>query len=176
LGGHRLKNLVAPERLYQLLIPGLLAEFPPPRSLGATSSLPVTTTPMLGRDTELTALVELLVAQDTRLVTLTGPGGTGKTRLAIAAGRQVAERFADGAVFVSLATLTSAEFIWGSIGEVLNLPSDGRSPPSFFKHVASMSAVFLLDNMEQMDGAAAAVDSFCMRRPVWSSLRPRDAR
>jgi predicted ATPase/class 3 adenylate cyclase len=165
LGGHRLKDLVAPERLYQLLIPGLLAEFPPPRSLGATSSLPVTTTPMLGRDTELTALVELLVAQDTRLVTLTGPGGTGKTRLAIAAGRQVAERFADGAVFVSLATLTSAEFIWGSIGEVLNLPSDGRSPPSFFKHVASMSAVFLLDNMEQMDGAAAAVDRLLHEAP-----------
>jgi predicted ATPase/class 3 adenylate cyclase len=165
MGGHRLKDLVAPEHLYQLLVPGLMAEFPPLRSLGATSSVPVATTPMLGRDTELTELVELLVAQDSRLVTLTGPGGTGKTRLAIAVARQVAERFADGAFFVSLATLTSAEFLWGSIGEVLSLPPDGRSPPAFFEHVAPMSAVFLLDNLEQMDGAAAAVDRLLHEAP-----------
>ncbi|MEV4260585.1 adenylate/guanylate cyclase domain-containing protein [Kribbella sp. NPDC049584] len=158
LGAHRLKDLAEPEHLHQLAIPGLPVDFPPLKSLGASASLPVTTTPLLGRRTAATDLVRLLVDPQVRLVTLTGPGGSGKTRLSIAAAREVAEHFPDGVCFASLAAFTSPRRIWSSIGEVLGLPSDRRAPPGFFEAVAPLSAVFVLDNLEQMDGAAAAVD------------------
>jgi len=158
LGLHRLKDLDAPEHVYQLAIPGLPVDFPPLKSLGTSASLPVTTTPLLGRRTDVNDLAKLLVDPQVRLVTLTGPGGSGKTRLSIAAARQVAEQFPDGVSFASLAAFTSPGLIWSSIGQVLGLPSDRRAPPAFFESVAPLSALFVLDNLEQMDGAAAAVD------------------
>jgi predicted ATPase/class 3 adenylate cyclase len=164
LGRHQLKDL-DPERLHQLLIPGLPADFPPLKSLGGTSNLPVTTTPLLGRRTDVTDLAELMAAPDTRLLTLTGPGGSGKTRLAVAVARQVADRFTDGASFVALEALTDAAFIWSRIGAALNLPSDAWVIPTFFDHVAALSALLVLDNLEQMDGAAAAVDTLLRQAP-----------
>ncbi|TCO42354.1 putative ATPase [Kribbella antiqua] len=158
LGTHRLKDLDALEHVYQLVIPGLPVDFPPLKSLGTSASLPVTTTPLLGRHTEMTDLVSLLADPQVRLVTLTGPGGSGKTRLSIAAARQVAEQFPDGVCFASLAAFTNPGLIWSTIGDVLGLPSDRRAPPAFFESVAPLSALFVLDNLEQMDGAAAAVD------------------
>jgi predicted ATPase len=165
LGGHRLRDLNLPEHLHQLLIPGARADFPPLRSVGTISSLPVATTPLLGRQAEVVELSTLLLDRDVRLVTLTGPGGSGKTRLAVAAARKVAEGFPDGVYFVPLAAVTTAEVIWSSIGEVLDLPVADRIPPAFFERVARRHALFVLDNLEQMQGADAAVAAMLRAAP-----------
>ncbi|MDX6324400.1 MAG: hypothetical protein QOK15_754, partial [Nocardioidaceae bacterium] len=96
LGGHQLKDLPAPEHLYQVSVEGLLSTFPPLKSLGAASNLPRSATPLLGRKAELATLCELLRSGTARLVTLTGPGGVGKTRLGTALAQQLVARFPDG--------------------------------------------------------------------------------
>jgi tetratricopeptide (TPR) repeat protein len=106
LGHHRLKDLDRPEHLYQLVAAGLAVDFPPPRSLPAPSNLPAVPTSFVGRDAELADVSELLARPDLRLLTLTGPGGTGKTRLALETCRAAAPRFPDGVWFVPLATVT----------------------------------------------------------------------
>jgi class 3 adenylate cyclase len=105
LGEHRLKDLLQPERLYQLVIPGLPTEFPPLRTLGTRpTNLPGQPNLLIGRERELEA-VRTLVSGVDRLVTLTGPGGSGKTRLALQLGADVLDEFASGVFFVSLATV-----------------------------------------------------------------------
>ena len=165
LGGHRLKDLSAPEHLYQLLISGARADFPPLKSVGTISSLPVTTTPLVGRRSEVAELVGLLLDREVRLVTLTGTGGSGKTRLAIAASREAVAGFPDGVHFVPLAAITTAEVIWSSIGEVLGLPATARTPPACFGHMAGLHALLVLDNLEQMEGAGTAVDTLLHAAP-----------
>jgi len=91
LGLHRLKDLQAPERLYQLGN----GDFPPIRSLAQTN-LPIQPTPFLGREDELSEILDLLRRDDVRLLTLTGPGGVGKTRLALQAAAELTDEFADG--------------------------------------------------------------------------------
>ena len=100
LGEHRLKDLSAPERIYQLGE----ADFPALKSLYRTN-LPVPATPFLGREQELSEVVELLAADDARLLTLTGPGGTGKTRLALQAAGLASDAYPDGVWWVPLAPL-----------------------------------------------------------------------
>ena len=157
LGGHRLKDLNLPEHLYQLVIAGTRSDFPPLKSVGTISSLPVPGSPLLGRRPELTDLSALLLDPGVRLVTLTGAGGAGKTRLAIATAQKVATRFPDGVYFVPLAAITNAENLWSSIWEALNLPMDGRSPEAFCAHMAGRHALLVLDNVEQIQGADDAV-------------------
>ncbi len=127
LGQHRLKDLVVPEHLYQLTIDGLDADFPPVRSLGTSSGLPPQLTPLVGRENLLARVVKLVAAPDCRLTTLTGPGGSGKTRLSVAAAGAVGDAFADGVHFVSLSGATSAESMWSSLAEVLLPPGVARS-------------------------------------------------
>ncbi len=165
LGRHRLKDLNLPEHLYQLVIPGALADFPPLKSVGTVSSLPVATTPLMGRRDEITNLATLLTDRQVRLVTLTGPGGSGKSRLAVAVAREVVELFPDGVYFVPLAAVTTSESIWSSIGEALDIPLDGRNPPAFFAHVAGRHALFVLDNLEQLKGADTAVAALLREAP-----------
>ena len=153
LGSHQLKDITNPEHLFQLSINGLRTEFPPVKTLGAASSLPRPATPLVGRDGELAELTTLLASPDVRLVTLTGPGGTGKTRLAVALAQGLVDRFPDGVFFVPLAVVTSSDVMWTSIAEVLDVPPEGRIPPGFFEHVAHRSALFVLDNLEQIEAA-----------------------
>ena len=103
LGEHRFKDLAAAERVFQLGE----GEFPPLKSLYRTN-LPVPTTAMVGREHELAEIVELLQREDLRLLTLTGPGGTGKTRLAIQAAAEASETYPDGVWWVTLAPLRDA--------------------------------------------------------------------
>src|SRR5437764_2357535 len=114
LGEHRLKDLSAPERLWQLGE----GEFPRLNTLQQTN-LPVPATAFLGRDQELVEVRELLTANGTRLLTLTGPGGTGKTRLALQAAAESAENFPDGIWWVPLAPLRDPELVLPTVAAAL---------------------------------------------------------
>jgi class 3 adenylate cyclase len=109
LGERRLKDLFRPERLFQLLAPELPSEFPPLRTLDAyRNNLPLQPTPLLGREKEVSEVCEILRDDELRLLTLSGPGGTGKTRLALQAAADLLDEFPDGTFFAPLATLTEA--------------------------------------------------------------------
>jgi class 3 adenylate cyclase len=110
LGAHRLKDLTRPERVYQLLLPGLPTGFPPLKTLDTRRhNLPVQPTSLIGREREVAEVRERLLEPETRLLTLTGPGGTGKTRLALQVAVEVLEDFPDGAFFANLAPINDPE-------------------------------------------------------------------
>jgi predicted ATPase len=142
LGLHRLKDLQEPERLYQLGE----AEFPPLRSLNATN-LPVQPNPLVGRESELSELTELVRAE--RVVTLTGPGGSGKTRLALQAAAESVEAFVDGVFWVPLAAVTDPEIVESSIGDVIGAQNGAAG------HIDEKRMLLLLDNLEQLLPGAA---------------------
>jgi predicted ATPase/class 3 adenylate cyclase len=124
LGLHRLKDLKAPERIYQLAAPGLAERFPPLKSLGAATSLPVPPTALVGREEEIERLRAVLARPGMRLVTLTGTGGIGKTRLAVQAAAGLPDEFPDGLWWVALATVSRAEEVLGALAQVLGVWED----------------------------------------------------
>ncbi|MDQ3910252.1 MAG: adenylate/guanylate cyclase domain-containing protein, partial [Actinomycetota bacterium] len=129
LGEHRLKDLFGPERVFQLTAPGLPAEFPPLRTLeGHPNNLPIQPTPLVGRQRQVSEIAERLGGEGVRLLTLTGPGGTGKSRLALQVGADLLEEFDDGVFFVSLAAVTDPELVPSTIAGSLGLrESAGQS-------------------------------------------------
>jgi predicted ATPase len=137
LGEHRLKDLTAPERIYQLGD----GDFPPLKSLNQTN-LPVQPTPLVGRERELADLIELVRSHS--LVTLTGAGGSGKTRLALQAAAELVDHFADGAWFVSLASLTDASLVEPAIASVIGAKDE------LAEFVNGKEMLLVLDNLEQL--------------------------
>lgn len=120
-GEHRLKDLSRPEHLYQLDIPGLPIAFPPLRSLDAhPNNLPLQLTSFVGRERELAQIRKVLA--ETRLLTLTGPGGAGKTRLSLQLAAAVADEFEDGVYFVPLAPIDDPDLVAATIAQSLSLP------------------------------------------------------
>src|ERR671924_1133048 len=106
LGEHRLKDLTQPQRLYQLLIPGLENDFPALKTLEARpTNLPIQPTPLIGREQQVTEAMTLVRREGIRLVTLTGAGGTGKTRLSLQVAAELVADFEDGVFFVDLAPI-----------------------------------------------------------------------
>jgi len=146
LGEHRFKDLSAPERVYQ--VGG--TSFPALRTLYRTN-LPVPLTPFLGRDRELAELTGLIGRDDTRLVTLTGPGGTGKTRLALAAAGHAADAFPDGVWWIPLAPIRDPALVLATAGRVLG------SRNGLAEHIADRRMLCLFDNFEQVVDAAAGI-------------------
>src|SRR5215210_6981769 len=116
LGEYRLKDLFRPERVFQFLAPELPSEFPPLRTLDAHwNNLPLQPTPLIGREREVAWVCERLLSPEVRLLTLTGPGGTGKTRVGLQVAADLLEEFEDGVYFVALATLTDPELVPSTI-------------------------------------------------------------
>src|SRR5207247_150601 len=122
-----LKDLEHPEQLWQVAGPGLRDEFPPPRSLDARpNNLPLLLTSFIGRTDELAEVKRLL--GHTRLLTLTGPGGTGKTRLSLELGGEVLLDYADGAFFVPLAPISDPALVPSAIAVALGVQESGEAP------------------------------------------------
>ncbi|MEV6285639.1 tetratricopeptide repeat protein [Kribbella sp. NPDC051770] len=176
LGTHHLKDIPEPERLFQVTVIGLDADFPPPRTLGTATSLPVPATALLGREADLARLGELIRQPDVRLVSLVGPGGAGKTRLGIATAAGAVNQFPGGAYFVPLAEAVSEEVMWSSIAEGLDVPPRERPPGRLTAYLAQRTLLLVLDNLEQVDGADRVVAQILDRAPqvkiVATSRRP----
>ena len=166
LGAYRLKDIAEPERLHQLELSGLPSAFPPLRALDVRRAhLPPEATAFFGRSEELAALDDLLGRR--RLVTLTGPGGSGKTRLAIRTAAQVADRFADGAFFVSLAATTDRAKMTASIASAIGLPEDRNSSIAqvVLDWLEEREVLLLLDNLEQIKGVGDDVEGLLSAAP-----------
>lgn len=158
LGEHRLKDLPRPERLYQLQIPGLPQDFPQIRSLDTRrGNLPEPLTSFVGRREELAEIPKILA--ETRLLTLTGPGGSGKTRLSIQAGSALEDSFEDGTFFVPLAPIEEPELVVPTIAEVLGVEEDPGRPAieTLTEYLADREILLVLDNFEQVIPAAGSV-------------------
>ena len=153
LGEHRMKDLGRPERLFQVTHAGLPSEFPPLTTLDLRpNNLPTETSAFVGRDAELEAIRERLDDPSVRLITLTGPGGTGKTRLAIRAAADQIDRFTDGVFFVDLITATDADAVLALITSAIGAAETAdRSPLDELRRLLRSDQILLvLDNFEQV--------------------------
>ena len=165
LGWHRLKDIPEPEHVLQLVAAGLPLKFPPLRSLGTPTNLPPFPTAIIGRDSDLAAIAEQFTNAGVRLLTLTGPGGSGKTRLAIAAGDLLGSSRAEGVYFVALAGATTVDVMLSTIAENLGLPPEGRAPPTFFEHIRHRDLLLILDNLEQLPDAPRVISELLAQAP-----------
>jgi predicted ATPase/class 3 adenylate cyclase/DNA-binding CsgD family transcriptional regulator len=160
LGAHRLKDLQHPSRLFQLVIAGLPADFPPLKTLDTRPhNLSVQPTPLIGRELEVGVVCELMRHDEVRLVTLTGPGGIGKTRLGLQVAADFVDSFADGVFFVDLASISDPELVMPAIAQILGISA--MAGWSWLKRLEEMlwqrQMLLLLDNFEQVVSAAVQV-------------------
>src|SRR5215211_4102626 len=173
LGEHRLKDLSQPQRLYQLLSKGLPDAFPPPKTLaGRTTNLPVQPNRLIGRTDELALITGLFREGETRLLTLSGPGGTGKTRLALQAAAELADSFPDGVFVAFLAPLQDPTLVLSTIAQTLGLKERlGESfEDALTAYVRERKLLLLLDNFEHLLDAAPAVAALLAGAPGLASL------
>ena len=168
LGGHRLKDLARPEHIFQLVVPDLPSEFPPLKTLDARpNNLPVQSTSLIGRQREVGEALDLLGRDAVRLLTLTGSGGVGKTRLSLQVAAEVAEAFPDGVWFVDLAALHDPALVVHAIARAMGLREEvGRAHRDRVAEVLRDERVLLvLDNFEQVVAAASDVAALLAAAP-----------
>jgi predicted ATPase/Tfp pilus assembly protein PilF len=167
LGEHRLKDLSRPEQVYQLIAPGLPADFPPLASLNeCRTNLPVQPTALIGRDDAVRAACAFM-RSETRLLTLSGPAGVGKTRLALQVAAELLDDFADGVYQVELASVSQVARVVPAIVEALNLAEEREQPllTTLHDHLRDRQMLLLLDNFEQVIGAASLVADLLVAAP-----------
>jgi predicted ATPase len=168
LGEHRLTDLFRPERVFQLLAPELPVEFPPLRALDAyRNNLPLQPTALVGREKEVSEVCDFMRGDEIRLLTLSGPGGTGKTRLSLQAAADLLDDFPDGTFFVPLATLTEAELFLSAVAETLGVRETGEQAlfESLEDYLSERRLLLVLDNFEQVLGAAPTVTELLAGAP-----------
>ena len=161
LGERHLKDLARPERIFQLTAFDLPSEFPPLNTLERfPNNLPLQATPLIGREREVEAVSERLRSPETRLLTLVGPGGTGKTRVGLQAAAELVDDFEDGVFFVPLAAITDPALVASTIARVLGLSEGGAQPPEELLegYLRERSTLLFLDNLEQVIESASLVD------------------
>ena len=160
LGTHRLKDLEHPEHIHDLVIEGLSSDFPPIRALDAPTptNLPPQRSSFVGREREVAEVTELL--GEARLVTLTGPGGSGKTRLALHVAERHLDRFADGVFLVNLGAVVDAELVPSALATTLGVREEpGRTlTETLADHLRDRRLLMVMDNMEQIVEAGSVVD------------------
>ena len=166
LGEHRLKDLFQPERIYQLVHPDLARDFPPIETLSRRpNNLPTQTSEFLGRETQLSVIRDLLDTAGVRLLTLTGPGGIGKTRLALQAGADEIDRYEDGVYFVDLAAARDPATAFEAVVRAVGLTGTGGEEPLevLTERLPGKQMLLLLDNFEQVMAAAEGVADLLQR-------------
>jgi predicted ATPase/class 3 adenylate cyclase/DNA-binding winged helix-turn-helix (wHTH) protein len=172
LGEHRLRDLTTVERVFQVAAPGLEREFPPLRSVDAwPGNLPRQMTTFVGRDAEIASLTELIGLSS--LVTLTGVGGVGKTRLALRVAAEVSGDFRDGAWLCEFAPIADPAAVWEAVAACLRVePLPGRAlDESVLDYLAAKRLLLVLDNCEHvLDAVARVVDAIEQRCPHMSML------
>ena len=166
LGEHRLKDLFQPERIFQLVHPALAGDFPPLATLSRRpNNLPTQTSEFLGREAQLSAIRDLLDTAGVRLLTLTGPGGIGKTRLALQAGADEIDRFEDGVYFVDLSAARDPDAAFEAIVRAVGLTGTRDEAPFdvLTERLPGKQMLLLLDNFEQVMEAAEGVADLLQR-------------
>jgi predicted ATPase/class 3 adenylate cyclase len=160
LGDHRLKDLFQPEHIFQLVHPGLPSDFPPLATLSdRPNNLPTQTSEFLGREAQLSVIRDLLDTAGVRLLTLTGPGGIGKTRLALQGAADQIDRFEDGVYFVDLSPVRDADAAFEAIARAVGLTgsTDEGVLEVLKQQLPTRHMLLLLDNFEQVIDAADGV-------------------
>jgi predicted ATPase/class 3 adenylate cyclase len=166
IGVHRLKDIVHPEHLYDVEIEGLPSDFPPPRTLDTRpNNLPVQLTSFVGREQEIAEVKRHL--SRTRLLTLTGAGGTGKTRLAVQVAAELLSEFADGVFFVDLSPLTDPALVGSALAQAVGVPEvPGQSILEGLKdHCRGKELLLIADNFEQVAEAAPVIEELLTAAP-----------
>jgi predicted ATPase/class 3 adenylate cyclase len=155
LGEHRLKDFPRPERLVEIVIPELPSAFPPPKTLEPPIRLPAQSTQLVGRTAELQLACDLLEGQDIRLVTLTGPGGTGKTRLGVEIAARLGRAFGDGVYFVGLAVIRDSAEVPTAVAHALGVQPTGSQTVAEIvgDYLRPKQVLLLLDNLEHLPEA-----------------------
>jgi predicted ATPase/class 3 adenylate cyclase len=161
----RLAGLSAPERISQLSVAGLRSSFPPLHGVRTASRLPAQLTEFFGRENELGEGERLLA--DHRLVTLTGPGGAGKTRLSVELARRVENPFHDGVFFVSLASTHEPGMVIPAILETIGLQTAATVDPTdhLKAYLLDKTLLLVLDNLEQLPGAGPVIADLLTAAP-----------
>jgi len=169
-GEHRLKDLSRPERIWELVIGDLRKEFPPLRTLNAIpNNLPTQLTSFLGRRAELAEAHRLL--SEGRLLTLTGPGGTGKTRLSLQIAAEATDRFPDGVYYIPLGQILHPELVVPTIAQAVGVVDPGARPlDRLVEQLGDKCVLLVLDNFEQVIDAAPQVNEVLARAPKTSVL------
>ncbi len=178
LGRHRLKDLIEPEHVYQLVAPDLIADFPALRSLeGLRHNLPQQTTALIGREREVAEITDALAAN--RLVTVVGSGGVGKTRTTLQVGANLLDASGDGVWFIELAPVESAAYLPATIAQAmqLHLVADGDPLDALIRALKAKYALLVFDNCEHLIEAASRTIGVLLRecphlRIVASSRQP----
>ena len=162
LGEHRLRDLKQPERIAQVVADGVRRDFPELRSLGTfTNNLPLQLTELIGRRVEIDEIRTMLLVN--RLVTVTGTGGVGKTRVALAVGAELVERYPDGVWFVDLAPLREATFVVSAFGVAIGLRGAAEDVASLIAHLRFKQTLLVVDNCEHVVGVVANVVTDVLR-------------
>jgi predicted ATPase/class 3 adenylate cyclase len=166
LGAHHLRGIADPERLHELVIEGLASDFPPPRTLDARpNNLPLQLTSFVGREEEM-AEVEQLLGQ-TRLLTLTGPGGSGKSRLAVRVAADLLPRYRDGSCFVDLSPVTDPALVPAAVAKALGVPEAAGRPilEEVKDHLRHRELLQVVDNFEQVAEAGPVIEELLTAAP-----------
>jgi predicted ATPase/class 3 adenylate cyclase len=171
LGVYRLKDLSAPERIYQLEIDGLPREFPLLKTIEAgMKNLPLPRTSFVGRASELEAVDRLLEDPECRLLTLVGPGGAGKTRLALEAAARRVDRYPHGVHFVQLVSVASPEFLAPAVAESIQFAVDAvhsgfSAKDQLLDYLTERATLLVLDNFEHLVEGAGLLSEVIERAP-----------